>query len=113
MPATASKGATMRMRASCALDSATWASATSSAAALLVDRALADEVLRHQFAVALQVGARDAGLRFGLLQLGLLQRVVQLHQQLAALDALAVGEAQRRHAAADLGAQHHALARLQ
>ena len=34
MPATASKGATMRMRASCALDSATWASATSSAAAL-------------------------------------------------------------------------------
>ena len=29
-----SKGATMRMRASCALDSATWASATSSAAAL-------------------------------------------------------------------------------
>ncbi len=90
-----SKGATMRMRASCAFDSATWASATSSAAAALVHRALADEVLRHQFAIALQVGAGDAGLGLGLFQLGLLQCVVQLHQQLAAAYALAIGESQR------------------
>jgi hypothetical protein len=75
----------------------------------LVDRTLADEVLGHQLAVALQVGAGDAGLRLGLLQLRLLQRVVELHQQLAAAHALAVAETQRRDAAADLGPQHHAL----
>ena len=49
----------------------------------------------------------------GLLQLRLLQRVVQLHQQLAATHALAVAEAERGDAPADLGPQHHALARTQ
>ena len=62
----------------------------------LVDHALADEVLRHQFAVALQVGAGNAGLRLGLAQLRHLQGVVELDQHLATPHALAVGEAEPR-----------------
>jgi hypothetical protein len=79
----------------------------------LIDSALADEVLRQQLLVALQVGARNAGLRLGLLNLCALQRVIELHQQLRAPHALAVAEGQLGDAAADLGAQHHALTRTQ
>jgi hypothetical protein len=91
------------MRATCAWARLTWASATCSAAAVLVHRALADETLGLQLAAALQVGARDAGLGLGLLQLGLLQRVVQLHQQLAAAHAGTFGKAQPGDAAAVSG----------
>jgi hypothetical protein len=76
----------------------------------LVDRALADEVLGDELLVALQLGPRDRRLGLGLLQLCLLQRVVQLHQQLAAPHTLAILEADARDAAADLGSQRHALA---
>ena len=79
----------------------------------LVDGALADEVLRHQLLVALVIGLRDRQLGLGLLHLGQRQLVIELHQQLAAPHALAIVEVQLRHAAADLGAQHHALARAQ
>ena len=79
----------------------------------LVDRTLADEVLRHQFLVALVVGLRDRQLGLGLLHLGQLQLVVELHQELAAPHPVAVAEVELRHPPADLGAQHHALARPQ
>ena len=50
---------------------------------------------------------------FGLLHLRLRQLVVQLHQQLPALDPVGVPEVDLRHAPGHLGAQHHALARAQ
>ena len=80
---------------------------------VLVNHALADEALRQQLAAPLQVGAGDAGLRLGLLQLGLLQGVVELHQHLAALDTVAIAKPQACDTAAGLGAQHHALAGLE
>ncbi len=48
-----------------------------------------------------------------LAQLRLLQRVVELHQQLPGAHPLAIGERQPLDAAADLGAQHHALVSAQ
>ena len=113
MPTTPSNGATMRMRASCACVSATCASATSSAATLwssalwLTKFCATSSRLRCTLVRAMPACAS------ALLQLRLLQGVVELHQQLAAAHALAVVEAEPRDAAADLGAQHHALARTQ
>ncbi len=46
--------------------------------------ALGHKILRHQLLVALVVGLHDGQLGLRLLHLGALQRVVQLHQQLAA-----------------------------
>ena len=78
---------------------------------VLVDRTLADEALCQQLAAALQIGARDARLRLRLLQLRLLQVVVELHQQLPAPHAATIGKTQHGDAPADLGLEHHALAR--
>jgi hypothetical protein len=80
---------------------------------VLVHRTLADEILRRQLAAALQVRARDRGRGLGLLDLRALQRVVELHQELALAHALAVAEGERLDPAARLGPQHHALARSQ
>ena len=60
-----------------------------------------------------RVGTRDARLRLRLLQLRLLQRVVQLDQQLAAAHSGPFRKAQLADAAADLRPQHHTLGRLQ
>ena len=101
------------MRASCAWASATCASRHLEVAALwstalwLMKFCATSSWLRCRLVRAMLA----CGL--GLLQLRLLQRVVELHQQLAAPHALAVAEVEPRDAAADLGAQHHALARTQ
>ena len=79
----------------------------------LVQRALADEVLRHQLLVALVVGLGDRQLRTRLRHLGLLQLVFELHHQLALAHALAFVEENLFDAPSDFGAQHHALARAQ
>ena len=58
-----SNGATIFMRDSCACGQRHLRLGHLQRRDALVDRALADEVLRHQLPVALQVGAGDAGLR--------------------------------------------------
>ena len=76
---------------------------------VLIHSALADEVLCLQLAAALQVGARDARLRRRLFELRVLQRVVELHQQLALAHTPAIGEAELGDAPADLGPQDDGL----
>ena len=79
----------------------------------LVQRALADEVLRHQFLVALMVGLGNGQFCTRLSDLGLLQLVLQLHHQLTLAHALAVVEENLFDAPTHFRAQHHALARAQ
>ena len=108
-----SNGATMRSRAAVARASASLACATCRFAALssterwLMKFCATSSWLRLWLACAIDSSA------CGLLHLGQRQLVVQLHQQLAAAHPLAVAEIELRHPAADLGPQHHALARPQ
>jgi hypothetical protein len=76
----------------------------------LVKHALGHETLGHQFLVALEVGLGNRHLGLGLLDLGALQRVVELHQHLPAAHHGAVGKTDLAHPAGDFGAQHHTLA---
>ena len=75
----------------------------------LVERTLADEVLRHQLLVALVVGLGNRQLGPHLRQLGLLQLVFKLHHQLALAHTLAIVEENLLDAPTHLGSQHHAL----
>ena len=74
---------------------------------------LRDKVLRHQFLIALEIGQGNRHLRLGLLDLGFLQRVIELHQDLAAFDRTTVHKTQGLHAPGNLGAHHDALAGAQ
>ena len=78
-----------------------------------IERALADEVLRHQLLVALLVGQRNRQFRQALLNLGQGQLVIKLHQHLPFAHALTVGEIELGDAPTHLRAQHHAPARTQ
>ncbi len=81
--------------------------------AAFVEHALRHKGLGHQFLVALQICAGDRQLGLGLAEFGLLQHVVQLHQELTLSNFGAVGEGNAGNAPADFGPQHHALARAQ
>ena len=78
-----------------------------------IEHALGHKVLRHQVLVALVVGTGNGHLGQGLLHLGALQSVIQLHQQLTRAHPVAIGETQGQHATGHLRAQHHVLARAQ
>ena len=74
-----------------------------------IQRTLADEVLGHQFLVALVVGLGNGQLGFGLRQLRLLQLILKLHHHLAFAHTLAVGEINALDASAHFGTHHDAL----
>ena len=65
--------------------------------------------LRHQFLIALVVGLGNGQFGLRLLKQRLGQLVVQLDQQLAAPNFLAIAEVQPRHTTADFRLEHHAL----
>ena len=75
----------------------------------LVQRSLADEVLRHQLLVALVVGLGNRQLGTGLRHLSLLQLVFELHHQLALAHTLAIAEKNLFNAPTNFRAQHHPL----
>ncbi len=75
-----------------------------------IQRALADEVLSHQFLVAFLVGLRNRQLSLALLELGQRQLVVKLHQHLALAHTLAIGEIKLCNAPAHLGPEHYTTA---
>ena len=74
---------------------------------------LRHEVLGHQLFVSLGIGLGNGELSSGLTQLGALQSVVELHQQLSLPHRTAVFEGDARDTTADLWAQGDALARQQ
>ena len=75
-----------------------------------IHRALADEILRHQFLVAFVVRLGDRQFGFGLGELGRLQLVFKLDHHLALAHALAVVEKDLFDPAAHFGPHHHPLA---
>ena len=79
----------------------------------LIDRTAADEVLLHQLFVAVEVRSRDRQFSLRLLDLGLRQLIVELHQQLPPAHTLAVPKIDLRDATADLRPDDDALTRAQ
>ena len=74
---------------------------------------LRHKTLRDQFLVALEIRLGNRHLGLGLLDLGSLQRVVELHQQLAPAHSGPIGKPEILHASWHLRSHHHALARPQ